>query len=260
MSDSLNSQKTLKILKIAVKELKSSQIEEMWTLYAQSYGNVLRHQFIDDLKEKDYVFYGTDKNGNFAGFTTAKFYIIHIEGKKTGIFYSGDTMFLPQYWGQRTLHRALAKEVLFFKLRNPGTPIYWFLVVMGYKTYLTMARNFENYWPAYDCPTPAHIQKLLHYIANERFGESYSPTLGLIKPQSGLVYLKGNVAPVTKEIADGCPEVKFLLEKNPGYAVGVEMPCLGHFDWGFVKIFTSKIIRSLISRKRAMPSRASFAK
>lgn len=234
----------LSVIRMNVKALTLSQIDGMWSLYAKNYLNADRTQFEKDLEEKTSVFYAIDRDHkNLVGFTTAKFYLTFINGKKVGIFYSGDTMLKKEYWGRKNLHWAVAKEALFWKLRHPFTPLYWFLVVMGYRTYLAMARNFKNYWPAYDRPTPKAIESLLHHICQERFGGAYKRELGLIEPQN-LVSLKNSVAPITDDILSACPEVRFLVEKNPQYSQGVEMPCLGHLDMGFVQMFGRKMLRS----------------
>lgn len=239
----------MKVFKIKVMDLNAEHVEQMWSLYSQCYGNVERSLFEQDLKEKDCVFYGVNRNnGSFAGFTTAKFYTVEINGQKAGIFYSGDTIFLPEYWGQFILRWTVAKEVLAFKLRTFGTPLYWFLVVMGYRTYLSMARNFKNYWPTYKEDTPKEVEAMLAIISRQRFGLSYSEKTGLIKPSTGLVYLKEAVAPITQDILDISLEVSFLLKKNPEYAHGVEMPCLGRFDLGFLKIFAVKAARAWFKR------------
>src|SRR3989454_12613591 len=59
-----------------------------------------------DLAEKALVFLGTDAgSGTVVGFSTALFYRQRHAGRRVGIYFSGDTIIHPRYWGQTALDR-----------------------------------------------------------------------------------------------------------------------------------------------------------
>ncbi|MBC2840067.1 hypothetical protein [Robiginitalea sp. SC105] len=217
----------------------------MWQLYQKNYDGVKKEKFISDLAEKDYVFCGFDRvnPSKLGGFTTSKIYSIRVDGKRNWVYFSGDTMFRKAYWGQKALHRSVGNYLLEHKLKYPKEPFYWFLVVMGYRTYLTMARNTPNYWPRHDSSTPPEIQRIIDVLAKDRFGLNFQPGQGLIKPHPGSGSLGRHVTPITRELVDQVPEIAFFVRNNPNYQYGFEMACLGKLDFSFFMNVWSKYLR-----------------
>lgn len=212
---------------IRVARLSPDLIEQMWRLFAQSYDQVTREQFVSDLAAKQAVIVGFDRgDGSFQGFSTFEIYRHAHELRHVAVLFSGDTMLRPAYWGQTALQTAFARTALLWLLRHPFTPLYWFLTSMGYRTYLVMARNFpQRYWPRHDAPTPAWIKGLIGSLARSRYGEAWEESSGLIRfarPQGALA---AHVAPITAEVRR-LPEVNFLVSMNPDYRQGVELACV----------------------------------
>ena len=233
----------LSINKMPIEEVTDGLIDEMWILFSNNYLDVEKDKFIEDLMEKDDVFCGFDRGNNeLGGFTTVKIYSKEIDGKKIWVYFSGDTMFRKKYWGQKILHSSVGLHLLWHRLKHPFQPFYWFLVVMGYKTYLTMARNTPLYWPRYDRKTPLHIQRIIQRLAVDRFGDNYDSLTGLIAPHMGSGNLAKHVAPITSELKNSISEVGFLTQKNPNYAKGYELACLGKLNgFFFLKVWFKKI-------------------
>ena len=161
----------LRVKTIDVKNLEPDLIEQMWRLYAQSCNGDAREQFDKDLAVKSGVFIGLDSGDNsFQGFSTYHIYEHKLNSKSIWVIFSGDTMIQPEYWGQTALHLAFARTLLHWRILHPLRPFYWFLTVMGYRTYLVMARNFPNrYWPRHDTPTPPFIEELISSLSRSMF-------------------------------------------------------------------------------------------
>ena len=64
------------------------------------------------------------------------------------------------------------------RLKNPFTPVWWFLISKGYKTYLLLANNFINYYPRYELPTPPLYKDLIGQSALKLYPENYDQHSG----------------------------------------------------------------------------------
>jgi len=240
----------MKVRSTPVTEINIETMEKMWDLYSSNYQYVTREKFDRDLKSKTEVFVGTDsESGEVCGFSTFEIYEHIFEGKKYGVLYSGDTMIDPRYWGQNGLRTAFLKAVLLWKIKNPRTPLYWLLIVMGYKTYLTMARNSPEYWPRYDRKTPQKIQNLIDSMASKKFGKAWNPQTGLMQPEMCEAVFDHPLAQfTTKTLA--IPEVRFLMEKNPTLSIGTEMVCIAPLTFNFISSLLVKWSKRIFPFKR----------
>ena len=245
----------LRVKTIDVKRLSPELIEKMWRLYTQSYNGTTREQFDSDLSVKSGVFVGIDSGDNsFQGFSTYQVYEHSFDSKSIWVIFSGDTMIQPEYWGQTGLHLAFARTLLRWRLRHPRRPFYWFLTVMGYRTYLVMARNFPNrYWPRYDTPTPPVIDELIASLSRNMYGDAWDEQHGLIKAEASQCSLAEHIAPITADI-QAVPEVKFLVDRNPAYQSGDELACVAEVTLsdllrGTFRLFQKRVHRYYGRRK-----------
>ena len=237
----------LAVTSVPVRALNRDLIEQMWTLYAGHYDHVRRDTFDADLFGKDRVFLGRDTGtGELVGFSTATIYSHRESGRKIGVCFSGDTIFLPKYWGQRTLHRAMALWLLGWKLTHPRVPLYWFLICHGYRTYLSMVRNFPEHWPHFERGLPEAKRALIDSLGRERFGACWNGERGVVRFGKEQPVLRATVAPFTGAVLD-LPEIRFFVTANPGYAEGDELAMIGQVNIAFV----GGLVRRLLSGGRA---------
>ena len=216
----------LRVSEIPVADLSVRDQDRMWQLYVEHYDNVSRLAFDRDLAEKTCVFLGRDVvTGEVGGFSTARFYLHHSATRLVGIYFSGDTIILPRYWGEGGLHRAVMGAMARWKLAHPRIPLYWHLICSGYRTYLTLARNFPVHWPHHERPTPPEIRELLHSVCRARYGDAWRADRGVIAVEGPQPVLKAAVAPFTPAVL-ALPEVAFFVAANPGYADGDELAML----------------------------------
>jgi hypothetical protein len=243
----MHGQRTLHVRPVATGALTTAQVDAMWRLYAEFYDHVERPTFDRDLAEKTLVFLGTDAGtGDIVGFSTAIFYEHRCDGRAVGVYFSGDTIIRPQYWGQTALHRAVLWQLVRWRVRHPFTPLYWHLICSGCRTYLTLVRNFPTHWPHHQHATPDHERGLIDSICRARYGAAWHPERGVVSFGDVQPVLKAAVAPVTAELR-ALPEIVFFLAANPGYLRGDELAMLARVDARAVRRIVGKWLR------RALP-------
>lgn len=233
----------LRVSAVPVALLDGATVDGMWQLYAEHYDHVTRAEFDRDLAQKSRVFVGRDGgSGELAGFSTAQFYQHDYAGTQVGIYFSGDTIFRPRYWGQTALHRAVVRELLAWKLRHPLVPLYWHLICSGYRTYLTLVRNFPTHWPHHERATPAWERGLIDSIGRSRYGAAWRADRGVVSLGREQPVLKCQVAPFTPQVL-ALPEVAFFVRANPGFATGDELAMIARVDARAVGGMVAKWLR-----------------
>lgn len=235
---------------ISTSSLKNSQIDKMYSLFQNYYENVEKEIFLKDLIKKDKVFLLFDKaDRQIRGFSTivSKSYVF--QGKTVRVLFSGDTVIDARFWGTSALKIAFAKNMVLEKLRKPFSPLYWFLISKGYKTYLLMSHNFHEFYPHHAKQTPHEYKEMMDYLSQEILGESYSYEEGLLIPKETKDCLKDFVAPIHEKHLQN-PHIKFFAEANPDWKKGVELVCMAKVE--------VKVALSLFYRKSKRWLRHSF--
>ena len=238
----------LRVRAVSTRGLAPATVSAMWQLYADFYEHVTHEAFLLDLAEKTLVFVGTDAgSGELVGFSTARFYQHRYRGRSVGIYFSGDTIFMPRYWGQTAFHRAVTKQLLRWKLRHPLEPLYWHLICSGHRTYLTLVRNFPAHWPHHARPCPAWERGLIDSICRARYGQAWRAERGVVSFGEVQPVLRSAVAPLTPEVL-ALPEVAFFVAANPGYQRGDELAMIALVDAGAVLGMATKWLRKSLRR------------
>lgn len=199
--------------------------DQMWTLFRHYYADTTRERFEHDLAEKDHVIILRDADDKVQGFSTLKQLHGEVMRRRFVAVFSGDTIVARAYWGQTALHRAFLAYVMRVKLAHPLTPVYWFLISKGYRTYLLLSRNFPEHWPRHDRATPAWQAAVLEGLASARYPEAFCPGLGVLRFPGGHDRLREDVAPIDAALL-AQPDIRFFVERNPGHARGEELCCL----------------------------------
>ena len=221
--------------------------DAMYQVYARHYEATCRQRFESDLANKSHVVQLRDANNRIKGFTTLARYIHQLtpdtgseeccrnhnqsrnnseqSGSEVQIIFSGDTIVEPQYWGKQTMQMAWLEQCGRFKALHPELPLYWFLIVKGYRTYRFLPVFFNEYFPAFNSSGDQPLKKLLDQLASDRFGGSYHPESGrIIFPQS-LGHLNDALAEIPARVRNR-PEVEFFINRNPGFRKGDELACI----------------------------------
>lgn len=222
----------LVVRRLYVHELTDQIIEDLWQIFSSGYEQIRHETFLSDLQEKTGVCIAYDSGDqSIQGFSTYKLYAHRYDGKVVSVLFSGDTMVNKEYWGQGSMHAALALEALRFKLKHPFRPLYYFMISMGYRTYLAIAKNLAgSCWPNHAAPTPAWEQGLIDSLSRARFGAAYKPESGLIVNDECAGTLKSTVAPIVGQVLE-LDEIKFFVKANPTYYLGHELACIARVDF-----------------------------
>ena len=217
---------------VPVPALDAAARDAMWGLFSGYYEDVTREAFERDLSGKRHVILARDAgDGSVQGFSTVTWDRWSHEGRSFIAMFSGDTIVAQAYWGQRALQSRFGAYFTRLQLQHPFTPLYWFLVSKGYKTYLLLTRNFPEHWPRHDKPMPAWERGALDMLARRRFGEAWRSDLGVVRFPLPAGRLRDGVAPLGED-ALAAPDVRFFHEANPGHARGDELACLARVTPG----------------------------
>lgn len=231
--------------KISVKDLK-----RMYGIYQKYYANTSYEIFETDFLKKTGVFLIREpKNKHIVGFSTILERDFLVDGKAQHAFFSGDTIIEQEYWGSRALQRAMYRYIVAYKFRHPFNPAYWILISKGFKTYLLLANNYYSYYPHYGDKNN-RLEEYVTSYCEQYFKEYYDPKTGLINFGNDYQPLKGEVAPITKEMRQKNQKIEFFENKNPTWEDGTELPCIGEITWFDMYRYVERFLSKLDSKGR----------
>lgn len=208
---------------VAIENLPSDIISRMVKLYLANYDGTSEALFRHDLAEKNdaiLLFSETE----LVGFTTLLDYPVDHSGVPIRIVYSGDTIVERQHWGQQELAFAWIRRTAEIKAREPNTPLYWFLLTKGHRTFRYLSAFGKTTYPHWNTERP-DLKQLADKLAEARFGRDYNPTSGVVEFPTSRGHLAPSIAEPSKE--DLVKEsTRYFLRRNPGYRKGHELVCL----------------------------------
>ena len=205
-------------------ELGVRDVRDMHSLYASYYDASSAEQFAKDLAAKDWVI-ELREGAALRGFTTLAATDFAAAGAKRRAIYSGDTIIHHRYWGDQALATAFCRFAGALKSSDPGTPLYWFLITKGHRTYRYLGAFSHRYFPNPYGATPAEAQTCLDALARARFGAAYLGARGIVHYEESRGHLKPEWATIRPALL-ARPEVRFFLERNPRHSQGDELCCL----------------------------------
>lgn len=245
--------------RVAVPALDPATIAAMWSVFRQYYADISESRFLADLHEKQWVILLLDEGDrSVQGFSTIQVLRRRFEGREYLAVYSGDTIIHAAYWGQTALQAGFYRFLMRLMLSNPFTPVYWFLISKGFKTYLLVSRGCPDYWPRHDQPTPPRILGMLDQLASEKFGDAWQPATGILHFATPAGRLREGVAPISAELLSH-PDIRFFAERNPGHAQGDELCCLARIDLKLALFYVGKLARKRWQRLRRRSLRSAPA-
>jgi len=233
---------------VPVSRLTQAQRERMFELMFMYYEKVTWDCFLQDLSEKSHVILLQDKNETLWGFSTIVTQRQVLAGHKVIALFSGDTILHESYWGNGALASAFGRFLVRLKLLHPLTPIYYFLISKGYKTYLLIAKNFANYFPRWDRETPQDYLSIMDEFYGKRFGPQYDREHGLILPKKDSAHLKSQVACIAPAFLAN-PEISFFQKRNEKWAEGYELACIAKVTLAVPIGYALKRFRKMLNRQ-----------
>ena len=210
---------------VSVSSLSTAQSQRMFALYSHYYGGTSEALFLTDLAEKDLVILLHDENGTLQGFSTVRIMAVEFDGVPCRAVYSGDTIVSEPYWGQLTLAFTWIRLTGALQAQAPNMPLYWFLLVKGHRTYRFLRAFYRRFYPSYNWETPGTARAHMALLARQKFGDAYQADRGVVHFSESRGHLKDPWATVPEKDRQN-PDVRFFLERNPGYVHGDELVCL----------------------------------
>ena len=208
-----------------VARLNQAKRRDMYTLFAQYYLDTSYRLFEHDLSGKDTAILLYDDDGRMGGFSTLQRYDFQHEGRAFRIIFSGDTIIDRAHWGSQTFAFAWIRYAGQVAAAAPDIPLFWLLIVKGHRTYRYLPAFACHFVPDWRKANDAQLVSLRNALANARFGAAYDAERGVLR----FANPQGRLAPEWAAISDrerARPDVRFFLDRNPGYTQGDELVCL----------------------------------
>ncbi len=223
---------------VSVVTLSDALRRDMARLYLDSYDGSSEALFFHDLAKKDEALLVYDGE-RLIGFTTLWVFERDWRGERIRVVYSGDTVVDRAHWGQQALAFDWITRMGDYKRQRPELPFYWLLLVKGARTfrYLPLfGKSFHPHWGE----ERGDLKALADALALEMFPEDYNPSTGVVEFSRSRGHLKPEIAaPSDDELQR--EEVRFFVERNPGYRHGHELVCLCEVETHNMKPLTLKL-------------------
>jgi len=223
---------------VAIDEMGDALRSEMARLYLDSYDGSNESLFLSDLAKKDEALLVYD-GARLIGFTTLWVFERQWRGAPIRVVYSGDTVVDRAHWGQQALAFDWISRMGEYKRQRPDVPFYWLLLVKGARTfrYLPLfGKSFHPHWGE----QRGDLKALADALALELFPGDYNPRTGVVEFSRSRGHLKAEIASPSRDELQR-EEVRFFLERNPGYARGHELVCLCEVETRNMKPLTLKL-------------------
>ncbi len=213
---------------VSLSELSPEMCDDMFRLMGRYYSGVRRDAFESDLHQKDWIIQIVERDtGILRGFSTQVLWDI-LEGDHAArVLFSGDTIIDHRYWGNNPLAQTWGRFVLSLidEHERMGIPLYWYLIVKGYKTYRFLPLFFHEFYPRFDTVTPARTHRLLDALGAAHFPAQYIAETGVIRALADGCRLRAGVADITpSRLRDS--HVRYFATHNPGHTRGDELCCI----------------------------------
>ncbi|RZI86755.1 MAG: hypothetical protein EOP38_00190 [Rubrivivax sp.] len=204
----------------------------MYELFRSYYDYAPMDVFLSDIEKKSGAFLIRSKSTHqLVGFSTLAIYQLQLNGKNVKGLFSGDTIIKKEYWGSRSLQVAFTWKVIWEALKNPFTQQYWLLISKGYKTYLLMSRNFQEFYPRKDAGAKdKRLKPLIIDYCEKLFPGRLDHTSMLLDFGEEANRLKSGVAEIDGTLHANEPDVLFFEQCNPSWRLGTELPCIARAD------------------------------
>ena len=234
--------KDLQVRVRPVETLDQDEIRSMFELFRDNYADVDFERFTQDLISKDIVFIIHDQFGTTVGFSTLVVLEYHLGQQPVRVVFSGDTIIDRKHWGSQAFAFAWIREIARIKSAAPDTPLYWLLISKGYRTYRYLDAFALAFSPDWRGTLHPELDNMRDTIATRLFGDHFDPKSGIVswpEPRGRLVSELVTLSDRELQRAD----VRFFVERNPGFAFGDELVCFCALEEDNMKPLTRRIFR-----------------
>jgi hypothetical protein len=196
--------------------------DEIWTL-TEEFFDVEREFAETELRRRQRIAMFR-MNDSLLGIAAIDVHPVEFRGRKLIAISTAHVLIREAWRGRNLIQKLGARTFLATRLRYPLRPIYWFFDTFSYKGYLLLPRNFRQFWPRHDRPTPDSRAALIDQLATQMYGPAWRPARGVVV-RSGQKRMRSSAAPLV--LGPGTdPELEFFARANPGHAEGDMLVCL----------------------------------
>ena len=210
----------------------------MASLYLANYDGSSESLFFHDLARKDEVLLVTNED-EVIGFTTLRYFERDWDGRRIRVVYSGDTIVDRRHWGQQALAFDWIAHMGTLKQQRPERPLYWFLLVKGHRTFRYLPLFAKSFYPHWKVDR-SDLGPLADLLALEMFPRDYNPATGVVEFSESRGHLKSDIA-TPKADEQSREDVRYFLERNPGYQRGHELVCICELETHNMKPLTRRL-------------------
>jgi len=196
--------------------------DEIWALTREFY-DVERDYAEQELRRRQTIAMFR-VNGSLVGMASIDVNPASFRGRRLAVISTAHVLIRENWRGRNLVQKLGLRTFLLTRLRYPLRSIYWFFDTLSYKSYLLLPRNFRDFWPRHDSPTPEARAALIDQLATETYGPAWRPTRG-VAVRSGQKRLRETAAPLSLD-ANSDPALVFYAQANPGHAEGDMLICL----------------------------------
>ena len=213
---------TIEVLPTAA--IQSRTWDEIWELTREFYDTQRSYAEGRLQQQRETVLFRTRSDQALVGMASVNVAPIIFRGRKLIVIHTSHVLLRERYRGLNLLQQSGFRAFLRTRLRFPLRPIYWFFDTFSYKSYLLLPRNFRDFWPRPDRPTPEPERALINELASHYYGSDWRPEQGIVE-RSGHKKLRAGTAPLEHSDSTNL-NLAFFARANPGHAEGDMLVCL----------------------------------
>jgi len=221
--------------------------EEMWNIYKKYY-NSNKEDFMKRI-ETNNQFAIYKHKGTIVGFTGMKINRTKIDGKNKMLIYFGQTVIGKKFRGNALLPITALKVCLKYFKTFVSSDIYIWYDALTYKSYLISAKTTAVCYPSRKQQTPNSIKKLINYIGQKHYQESFCEELGTVA-KSKIFVSDPSVRIGNNEPTDA--DIRFFMKANPNYKKGHGLITLTPMStknvMALVKRYRTKVSKNIVQQ------------
>lgn len=160
------------------------------------------------------------------GIATTDIFPCTFQGIKTVCIFTGNTFIESPYRGRNFIQLYALLTYIKVRCRYPFRKLYWYYASNGYKSYLIMANNFKVFWPSSGATIPPWESAYMEMLNQHFYSHTGSSPIPADHSRSF------NRSDTQLNGQDLNPTLRFYLARNPRFAEGEKLPCLGPWTLG----------------------------
>jgi hypothetical protein len=168
-------------------------------------------------------------SGAIVGIGAVELFDLCIDGRRASFIHAGNAAFADETRGQSQVQKLGFRYFLRAKRRHPLRPVYLVYTTFSWRSYLMLTRNFARSWPRPGQALPRWEAAVYAELGRRLLGERYDATVGVARNLDRR--LRPDIAQIPPHLAAD-PDLRYFIERNPGYASGDVLLCLAPLDAG----------------------------